>query len=71
VGLLPDFPTEKIKFVGNAAGVGSKMVLLSWELREEAEHISENTEYVELATNVDFQKVFAECMFFPENMVNS
>jgi uncharacterized 2Fe-2S/4Fe-4S cluster protein (DUF4445 family) len=66
IGLLPDIPTEKIKFIGNAAGVGAKMVLLSKELREEACDISTNTEYIELAVRTDFQKVFTDAMYFPE-----
>jgi uncharacterized 2Fe-2S/4Fe-4S cluster protein (DUF4445 family) len=66
IGLLPDLPTEKIKFIGNAAGTGSKMVLLARELREEACEISRRTEYIELAVRTDFHKIFAESMFFPE-----
>jgi uncharacterized 2Fe-2S/4Fe-4S cluster protein (DUF4445 family) len=66
VGLLPDIPTEKIRFIGNAAGMGAKMVLLSKELRHEACEISKNTEYIELAVRTDFQKVFADSMFFPD-----
>jgi uncharacterized 2Fe-2S/4Fe-4S cluster protein (DUF4445 family) len=66
IGLLPDLPTEKIKFIGNAAGTGAKMVLLSRELREEACEISRRTEYIELAVRTDFHKIFAEAMFFPE-----
>ncbi len=68
IGLLPDIPTEKIRFIGNAAGVGAKMVLLSKELREEACRISQNTEYIELAVRSDFQKVFTDSMFYPECM---
>jgi len=66
IGLLPDIPTEKIRFIGNAAGTGAKMVLLAKELRKEACDISRNTEYIELAVRNDFQKVFADSMFFPE-----
>jgi uncharacterized 2Fe-2S/4Fe-4S cluster protein (DUF4445 family) len=65
IGLLPDIPTKRIKFIGNAAGSGAKMVLLSKELRKEALEISNTTEYVELAVSKDFQKTFAEAMFFP------
>ncbi|HEB30826.1 MAG TPA: DUF4445 domain-containing protein [Spirochaetes bacterium] len=65
-GLLPDIPSEKIQFIGNAAGTGAKMVLLSKELRAEAAEISRNTEYIELAVSLDFQKVFTDSMFFPE-----
>jgi len=71
IGLLPDIPTEKIKFIGNAAGAGAKMVLLAKEMRDEACHISQNTEYIELAVNTDFQRVFADSMFFPEALNNS
>jgi uncharacterized 2Fe-2S/4Fe-4S cluster protein (DUF4445 family) len=65
IGLLPDIPTERIKFIGNAAGEGAKMVLIAKELRNEACEISKNTEYIELSTRQDFQKEFMEAMFFP------
>jgi len=68
MGLLPDIPTEKIKFIGNAAGTGAKMVLLAKELRQEACEISKNTEYIELAVRTDFQRVFTDSMFFPEHI---
>jgi len=68
IGLLPDLPTEKIKFIGNAAGMGAKMVLLAKELRKESCDISIHTEYIELAVRQDFQRVFADSMFFPESV---
>ncbi len=70
IGLLPDIPTEKIKFIGNAAGAGAKMVLLAKELRTEACNISKNTEYIELAVQQEFQRIFADSMFFPESLSN-
>ena len=66
IGLLPDIPKERIKFIGNAAGEGAKMVLLAKELRKEACEISKNTEYIELAMRKDFQNEFTDAMFFPE-----
>jgi uncharacterized 2Fe-2S/4Fe-4S cluster protein (DUF4445 family) len=68
IGLLPDIPTEKIKFIGNAAGAGAKMVLLAKELRTEACDISKNTEYIELAVQKEFQRIFADSMYFPESL---
>ncbi len=65
IGLLPDVPKERIKFIGNAAGEGAKMVLIAKELRNEACEISKNTEYIELSTRQDFQKEFMDAMFFP------
>jgi len=67
LGLLPDIPTEKIKFIGNAAGIGAKMVLIAKQLRKEADEISTKTRYIELAVRSDFQKIFTEAMFFPKN----
>lgn len=66
IGLLPKLPKDKIRFVGNAAGFGAKMVLLSKDMRREACEISENTEYIELAVKKDFQEIFVNSMGFPE-----
>jgi uncharacterized 2Fe-2S/4Fe-4S cluster protein (DUF4445 family) len=65
LGLLPDFPLDKVRFIGNAAAAGAKMALMSREAREESKRISANTEYVELAVDPDFQNEFIEAMMFP------
>ncbi|MBN2322337.1 MAG: DUF4445 domain-containing protein [Spirochaetes bacterium] len=70
IGLLPDLPLERIRFIGNAAGSGAKMLLLSQNLRKEATLISNRTEYIELAVSPDFQKRFADAMFFPLSLKN-
>lgn len=66
IGLLPNVEAEKIRFVGNAAGAGSHLSLISRKCREEAEIISKATHYIELAGRTDFQMEFAEAMLFPE-----
>jgi len=65
IGLIPNIPFEKIKFVGNAASLGAKLVLLCSTLRNTIENISTKTEYVELSLSSDFQNEFAESMLFP------
>ena len=65
IGLLPDVPTPRIEFIGNAAAVGARMALNCRGCRAEAEAISEKTEYVELANRPDFQTLFMEAMMFP------
>jgi len=67
IGLLPDIPSERIQFIGNAAGAGAKLALLSRTCREEAEEISVRTEYIELGARLDFQQEFAAAMMFPES----
>ena len=66
IGLLPDVPVDRIRFVGNAAGVGSKMALVAKQCRDEAERISRETEYIELGGRPDFQQEFMMAMTFPE-----
>jgi len=66
LGLLPDFPLDKVNFIGNAAAEGAKMALMSREAREDTKRISENTGYVELAMDANFQNEFIDAMMFPE-----
>jgi len=65
IGLIPDVPTEKIKFVGNTAVTGAKMALISKEMREKAELISKKVCYLELASDLDFNKEFIKALYFP------
>ena len=65
VGLLPDVPLERVRFVGNAAGTGARMLLLNRRLRDTAEEISLGVEHVELSGRPDFQNLFTEAMLFP------
>lgn len=66
IGLLPPIPRERVLFIGNAAGAGARMALMSRRCKEEANAISDRAEYVELAGRPDFQDAFAEAMMFPE-----
>ncbi len=65
IGLLPKVPLERIRFVGNAACSGAKMILLSKTLRENAKRIAASIEYIELAARPEFQNLFSDHMFFP------
>ncbi|MFX1492626.1 MAG: ASKHA domain-containing protein, partial [Promethearchaeota archaeon] len=65
VGLVPDVPTEKIKFVGNTALTGTKMALISREARKTAETLSDKIRYLELSVDPDFSSEFAYAMFIP------
>ena len=58
---------DRIRFIGNAAGAGARMALLSKRCKDEASVISEKTEYLELAGRPDFQMEFSSAMLFPES----
>ena len=65
IGMYPDVPVDRIKFIGNAAGSGARMCLRSVKMRDLAEKLSRDIEYVELAAEKDFQNEFAQAMFLP------
>jgi len=64
IGLVPQFPNAKIIPVGNAAGSGARMALLSISARERASRIPEQVQYLELSGRPDFQDEFAGAMLF-------
>ncbi len=64
IGLIPHFPHAEIIPVGNAAGSGAKMALLSRSTRELASTLVRRVEYLELSGRADFQEEFSEAMLF-------
>lgn len=58
-------PLSKVKSVGNAAGMGSRLALLSLNVRSEAEEVAVMAQNIELSTRPDFQDAFVDCMGFP------
>ncbi|ADG83779.1 ASKHA domain-containing protein [Thermincola potens] len=64
IGLLPEWAKGKVRSIGNAAGEGAKMALLSADKRREASEINRMVEFLELAGTADFQGAFAQGMLF-------
>ncbi|MBY8989900.1 MAG: DUF4445 domain-containing protein [Candidatus Lokiarchaeota archaeon] len=65
IGMIPDIPDEKIYQIGNAAGIGAQYCLLNVKLRNKAEQLLKKTSYIEIAIKKEFQKEYAEAMYFP------
>ncbi len=64
IGLLPAVPEERVESIGNAAGVGAVMYLLSSAMRDTADRIATRVEYIELSGDPDFTDAYADAMFF-------
>ncbi len=62
VGMLPRLPLERFEQVGNAAGMGAKLALISRDQRAKAREIARRVGYVELATDPRFIQTFAQSM---------
>lgn len=65
IGLVPWVPVDRIVAVGNSAGEGAKIALLSFREREAANRIPEFIEYVELSGRSDFNDIFTDVLGFP------
>ncbi|MFH0916063.1 MAG: ASKHA domain-containing protein [bacterium] len=64
IGMLPDCEPEAVTSVGNAAGDGARFALLSLSKRREAAWVADKVEFVELATDPDFQREYVKAMSF-------
>ncbi|MHB1404373.1 MAG: ASKHA domain-containing protein, partial [Desulfitobacteriaceae bacterium] len=56
----PSVPEEKIQSVGNAAGAGAQLALISQGVRERSVEIARQVVHVELSSRSDFQEKFIE-----------
>ena len=64
IGMLPDCEPENVSSVGNAAGDGARFALLSLAKRREASWVADTVEFVELATDPDFQREYVQAIHF-------
>jgi len=65
VGMFPPLPPDRFEQVGNAAGVGARLVLISRAQRALAAEIALQAEYVELTNDPRFTMAFTEAMLMP------
>ncbi|MFH1853758.1 MAG: ASKHA domain-containing protein [Candidatus Omnitrophota bacterium] len=65
IGLLPDLPEDRFKFLGNTSVAGAKLCILSREAMEKANLIVNKTTYLDLSTNVSFMNNYSAALFFP------
>lgn len=64
LGLVPAIDAERVRFVGNAAGVGARLALVDREILERARELAARTEYVDLATDARYEAVFMSALAF-------
>jgi uncharacterized 2Fe-2S/4Fe-4S cluster protein (DUF4445 family) len=60
IGMLPPLPLDHFRQVGNAAGTGARLALISVSQRQKAQRIALRDGYIELAVISDFNRKFAE-----------
>ena len=70
IGLLPDLPREKYKYIGNSALMGAYMALVSGDFRERILYLSRRMTYMELNTNTNYMDQYTGAMFLPHTDIN-
>ena len=65
VGMIPDLPPSRVRYVANAAGLGAQLALLSETERERAAALARQVTHVPLPTYPDFQQIFVDAITFP------
>lgn len=65
IGLLPDLPEDRFKFLGNTSIAGAKLCVLSHEAMKKAMDIARKTTYLDLSTNASFMNNYTAALFLP------
>jgi uncharacterized 2Fe-2S/4Fe-4S cluster protein (DUF4445 family) len=69
IGLLPDLPWDRIRFLGNTSVLGSYMALLSREAGERLRQIARKLTYIELSADNAFYEAFTAALFLPHTEI--
>jgi uncharacterized 2Fe-2S/4Fe-4S cluster protein (DUF4445 family) len=65
IGLLPDVPLERIRFVGNTSVAGARMTLVSRRARRHAAEIASRMANLELSAVTSFMERYVAGLFLP------
>ncbi|MBN2046259.1 MAG: DUF4445 domain-containing protein [Anaerolineaceae bacterium] len=64
IGMFPELPEAHYQQVGNAAGMGAKLLLLSSAKRDEVKTLIDGDEYVELTAHPNFTNTYVDALIF-------
>ena len=65
IGLLPDMPWERFKYLGNTSALGAYTALLCPDMRQEVVDIASKMTYLELSADNTFMDEFIKALFLP------
>lgn len=70
IGMLPDVPPEKIRFVGNSCIAGAKEALLARAAYDAVREVAGKLTYVDLMSNPKYMDEFVKANFLPHTDVD-
>jgi uncharacterized 2Fe-2S/4Fe-4S cluster protein (DUF4445 family) len=65
IGLLPDIPRDKFRFIGNASLKGARLACIDGKLFERSREIARSMMNVELSEDPSYMDNFMAALFFP------
>lgn len=65
IGLVPDLPREKFRYIGNSSLMGSYMVVVSQDYRERQLELARRMTYLELNTDPAYMEQYTGALFLP------
>jgi uncharacterized 2Fe-2S/4Fe-4S cluster protein (DUF4445 family) len=65
IGLLPDVPLERIRFVGNTAVAGARLALLARSARQRMEKLAARMTNFELSLSPGYMERYVSGLFLP------
>ncbi len=65
IGLLPEISPDRVKYIGNGSLLGSRIMLLSRDLRQQALQVCRKMTYLELSQDPSFMDEYVSALFMP------
>jgi uncharacterized 2Fe-2S/4Fe-4S cluster protein (DUF4445 family) len=65
IGLLPDIPLKKVKFIGNSSLTGARLALTSKEALEKCLHVSRSMTNIELPNYSPYMDQYIDALSLP------
>jgi uncharacterized 2Fe-2S/4Fe-4S cluster protein (DUF4445 family) len=70
LGLLPDIPRDRFRYLGNSSLIGSYMTLVSGDHRKKQRELSKRMTYCELNTDPAYMDQYTAALFIPHTDIN-
>jgi uncharacterized 2Fe-2S/4Fe-4S cluster protein (DUF4445 family) len=65
IGMLPDLPLERFRYIGNSSLTGAYIALLSREHRRRLAEIASRITYVDMSSNPHYMDSYVKALFLP------
>jgi len=71
IGLLPDQPVDRFRFLGNTSAMGAYTALLCVNMRHEVNEVASKMTYLELSADNSFMEEYTSALFLPHTDLNA